>query len=137
MSKFTYAKTMIKVGSGTLDLSSLSDVRAILIEDGGYSQDEILDEFLSDIPSGARIATQALANYDFGSSSTAIATADAVTFTSPPASRTVKGIVLYEDTGVEATSPLLSYDDEQDGLPVLTDGTDIFVVWDEYLFKVG
>lgn len=137
MSRFTYAKNMLKVGSGTLDLSSLADVRAILIEDGQYTQDEINDEFLSDIPVAARIATQALSSYDFGSSTTAIATADAVTFTAPTAGKTIKAVVLYEDTGVESTSPLLSYDDEQDGLPLLTDGTDIFIIWNEYLFRVG
>ena len=137
MSRFTYAKTMIKVGSAALDLSSLSDVRAIIIEDGLYTPDELNDEFLDDIPAGARIATQALTNYDFGSSTTAIATADLLTFSAPTSGKTIKAVVLYEDTGVEGTSPLLTYDDEQDGLPILTDGTDITVVWNDYLFKVG
>lgn len=137
MSRFTYQTTIGKVGKALLDLSSLADVRAILIEDSLYTPDELTDGFLDDIPVGARIDIVALTNYDFGTTSPTKAFADAVTFTAPTIGKIIKAVVIYRHTGVEATSELLSYDDEQNGLPLETDGNDVFISWDNYIFKLG
>lgn len=137
MSKFTYRKTMNKVGKALLDLSSLSTVKAILIEDGLYTPDEDADEFLSDIPVGARLATATVTNYDFGTTVEAEAHSDPITFTAPTTDKTVVAIVLYNDTGVESTSELLTYDDTQAGFPLTTDGNNVFQVFNDYIFRVG
>lgn len=137
MSKFTYQLTMNKIGKALFDLSALTDVRAILIEDGLYTANSLTDEFLDIIPAGARISTVALTNYAFGATDLSAVTADGITFPAPAAGKIIKGVVIYNHTGVESTSELLTYDDTQNGLPLTTDGTDVFITWNSYLFKLG
>lgn len=137
MARFTYRKTMNKVGKGLLDLSSFTTVKAILIEDGLYTPDEDTHEFLSDVPAGARLSTATLVNYDFGTTKEAEAHADPITFTAPTTGKTVSAVVIYNDTGVEGTSELLTFDDTQAGFPMETDGNNVFQVFNDYIFRVG
>ena len=44
---------------------------------------------------------------------------------------TINAIVIYKDTGTEATSPLIAYIDTATGLPITPNGGDIIVTWDE------
>ena len=57
------------------------------------------------------------------------ADANDVTFSSVSGA-SIEAIVLYKDTGTEATSPLIAYIDTATGLPITPNGGDIIVTWD-------
>jgi hypothetical protein len=63
------------------------------------------------------------------------------TFTAVTAGSTVVGLVLYKDTGVAGTSPLIAFiDSVASGLPVATNGGNIVIAWDNganKILKVG
>lgn len=58
------------------------------------------------------------------------------TFTAVTAGATAKAVVIYLDTGVEATSPLLLYIDTITGFPLATNGGDITIQWDNGTYKI-
>ena len=113
-----------KVVAGTVLL--LSDNLKVVLVDAAYSPDtsETGDEFLADIPSGARIVTSGNLASKTALPNGFLDFADPV-FTGAAAGKTILGGVLYKDTGSAATSPLLSRFDQGGGLPLLTDSTDI------------
>jgi hypothetical protein len=49
---------------------------------------------------------------------------------------TLEGVVIYKDTGVAGTSPLLMYIDTITGFPLATNGGDIIVQWDNGAYKI-
>jgi len=59
-----------------------------------------------------------------------------ITFTAVTAGSTVKAVVLYKDTGVNSTSPLIAYIDTITGFPLATNGGDISIVWDSGANKI-
>lgn len=108
-------------------------VRGVLVDSATYTVDLANDDFLSVIPSGARVAVSpALTNKSTGAG---VADADDITFSSVSGAQS-EAVVLYQDTGTEATSPLLAYIDTATGLPVTPDGTDITVQWDDGVNKI-
>ena len=102
-------------------------IKAVLVDTGAYTVSLTNHEFLSDISGSARIATSGA----FTGKATTGGAADAndVTFSSV-AGASIESIVLYMDTGVEATSPLIAYIDTATGLPITPNGGDIIVTWD-------
>lgn len=86
-----------------------------------------VDQYLSDIPSGARIATSS--NLTTKTSTKGVADADDVTFTSVSGAQS-EAIVLYKDTGTAGTSPLILFADNYTGLPVTPNGANIVLQWD-------
>lgn len=62
--------------------------------------------------------------------------ADDVTFAALAAGNTIKAIVLYKDTGVSTTSPLLAYLDTVTGFPMNTFGGDVVVPWSNGTAKI-
>ena len=102
-------------------------IKAVLVDSGSYSVSLTNHEFLSDISSSARVSTSGA----FTGKTTAGGAADAndVTFSSVTGP-SIEAIVLYQDTGVEATSPLIAYIDTATGLPITPNGGDIIVTWD-------
>lgn len=102
-----------------------------------YTVDLANHEFLSDIDSGARLATSA----EIGSKTTTGGVADCADFWFTA----VQGddghyMVIYRDTGNAATSDLISYHDSATtGLPITPNGGDILVQIDagaDRLFKL-
>lgn len=59
-----------------------------------------------------------------------------VTFTAVSAGSTVEAVVIYKDTGVAGTSPLIAYIDTITGFPLATNGGDITVQWDAGAYKI-
>ena len=57
--------------------------------------------------------------------------ADDVVFKALAAGNTARAIVLYKDTGVAGTSPLISYLDDVPGLPAATSGSDLRMTWSD------
>ena len=88
-------------------------IKCLLIDTGAYNPQTATHEYLSDISTSARIAGPVTLT----SKSTAGGAADAadVTFTSVTGA-SIEAIVIYSDTGTEATSPLIAYIDTATGL---------------------
>ena len=111
-------------GSGTRPTYS-GGLKTVLVDAADYTYDAA-DQYLDDIPSGARVGTpQAI-----GSPTYTNGVLDGADVTFP----LVTGdecelLAIYGDTGTEGTSPLLFLFDGATGLPILPSGGDIPVVW--------
>jgi hypothetical protein len=102
-------------------------IKAVLVDTGTYTPNLSAHEYLADVGAGARISTSGA----FTGKSTTGGAADAndVTFTSVTGA-SIEAIIIYKDTGVDATSPLIAYIDTATGLPITPNGGDIIVTWD-------
>lgn len=102
-------------------------VKAVLVDTADYAF-SAAHEFLSDVPSAARVATSAAFT---GKTTTAgVADADDVSFGAVSGDE-AEALVIYADTGNEATSRLIAYIDSATGLPITPDGGVVNVVWDD------
>jgi hypothetical protein len=64
-----------------------------------------------------------------------VADAADITFTTVTGDQS-EALVIYKDTGVEATSQLIAYIDTATGLPVTPGGGNITVTWDDGANKI-
>lgn len=125
MANALYAKTKAQMLQGTVDLLT-DDIRCILVDLADYTFDAA-HEFLSDVPSGARVATSGSLTGKGVTASTAGFTSDFKTFSAVTGDQ-AEALILYIHTGTEGTSRLLSFHDTGvSGLPVTPDGRDIKV----------
>ena len=108
-------------------------IKVILVDLADYTPNLSTDEFLSHIPSAARVAvSSALTNK---TTTAGVADADDITFTSVTGDQS-EALVIYKDTGTESTSALIAYIDNATGLPVTPNGGDIIVQWDNGANKI-
>lgn len=112
---------------GSLDLTAAT-VKMQLLEGYAYSS---AHDFLDDVASGVRVGSPVTL---IGKTVTAGAFhATVPTFTSVATGHTVDGLLLYESTGVEATSRLVALINRYaaGGVPlaIVTDGDDITLDW--------
>ncbi|MEA3401109.1 MAG: hypothetical protein U9R79_07695 [Armatimonadota bacterium] len=104
-------------------------INVILVDEGDDVPDPATDQNLEDILAAARVATGTLDN-------TAAPTTDGVADADDEVLSAVSGdesesLVIYKDTGAEATSTLIAYIDTAGGtLPVTPNGGDITIEWD-------
>lgn len=112
---------------------STDTIKAVLVDTGTYTTNLSAHEFLSDISSGARVATSGA----FTGKAVVGGAADAadVTFSSVTGA-SIEAIVIYKDTGTDGTSPLIAYIDTATGLPITPNGGDIIVTWDNGANKI-
>ena len=131
MANALYAKGKEKILSGAIDL--VSDTIKVLLVKNTYPQNLATDEFLSDV-SGYRLNT----DQTLGSKSVAAGVFDAgdATWSAVTAGDISEGVVVYKDTGVAGTSPLLAYIDTITGFPLATNGGDITAAWDNGAYKI-
>ncbi|WP_151803698.1 hypothetical protein [Acinetobacter bereziniae] len=108
-------------------------VKVLLVSTTAYTVNASTHEFLSDISGSARIAGPVTLT----GKSTAGGAADGadVTFTAVTGGA-IGAIVIYIDSGSEATSPLIAYLDTATGLPITPNGGDIIVTWDNGANKI-
>ena len=108
-------------------------VKVILVDTGAYTPQTSVHQYLADIPISARVAGPVTLT----TKSTTGGAADAsdCTFTSVTGS-SIESIVIYVDSGAEATSPLIAYIDTATGLPITPNGGDIIVTWDNGTNKI-
>jgi hypothetical protein len=121
-----YTKAKQSFLGGEIDL--LNDtIKIILIDTTEYAVNLTTHQFLSDVPLAARISTTpALSGKSIGSG---IFDAADTTFTLVSGPQ-CGAIMLYQDTGVEATSRLIDYQNSGLGLPITPNGADIDLVFD-------
>lgn len=99
------------------------NIKAVLVDTAAYTYDAA-HEFLSDIPSGERVATSV--NLTGKTIIDGVFDSDDFIFPSVTGDPS-EALVLYQDTTNEATSRLIAYIDTATGLPVTPDGTDISI----------
>ena len=117
--------------AGDIDWDA-DDIRATLVDTGVYTVNLAAHDFLDDVT--GRISTF---GSGFLSKTTTAGIADAadITFTSVTGA-TVEAIVIYKHTGVDSTARLIAYIDTATGLPVIPNGGDITVTWDNGANKI-
>ena len=108
-------------------------IKVILVSTSAYTPQTAVHQYLADIPVSARIAGPVTLT----AKATTGGAADAAdcTFTSVSGA-TINAIVIYKDTGTEATSPLIAYIDTATGLPITPNGGDTIVTWDNGVNKI-
>lgn len=104
---------------------STDNIKCLLVDTGTYTVNLATHQFHSDVT--GVVATSG--NLASKTSTAGVADAADVTF-SAVSGATVEAIVIYKDTGVSATSPLIAYIDTATGLPVTPNGGDIIVAFD-------
>jgi hypothetical protein len=103
------------------------NIKVVLVDSAAYTPAVTTHQFLSDIPSGARIATSA--NLAGKTSTGGVAGANNAVFTAASGVQS-EYAVIYKDTGTAATSSLIYFMDTMTGLPVTPNGGDITLAWD-------
>jgi len=125
MANTLYGKFKELLLTAGIDVES-DNIKCVLVDTAAYTPNFSTDDFLADIPSGDRIATSS----NLSSKTITLGVFDAadVTFSTVSGDQS-EALVIYKDTGVEATSPLICYVDTATGLPVTPGGGDITVTW--------
>ena len=121
-----------KILEGSINILT-DDIKTVLVDTATYTVSIDADEFLSDIGAGERVATSA--NMSSKTSTLGVFDAADITFSSVTGDVS-EALVIYKDTGVAATSPLLAYIDGATGLPVTPNGGDITITWDSGANKI-
>ncbi len=108
-------------------------IKVQLIDTGNYTPSLGTHEFLSAVPSSARIG----AAVTLASKTTTDGVADAadVTFTGVTGN-TVEAYLVYKDTGVEGSSALIAWFDSSSGLPLTPNGGNVNLTFDNGAFKI-
>lgn len=135
MANGMYVKGIEALMKAEIDLID-DTIKCTLVDAADYTVNLSTHDFIDDVPSGARVATATL-----GTKSVTGGAFDAADVTFP----TVTGdpseaLVIWKDSGSEATSPLIMYIDTATGLGVTPNGGDITVAWDNgtnKIFKLG
>lgn len=108
-------------------------IKLILVDTDDYTVNLATHQFLSEVAAGSREATATITG-----KSTAAGVADASdTVFSSVTGDQCEALIIYKDSGVEATSQLIAYiDTASAGLPVTPNGGDITVTWDNGANKI-
>ena len=131
MANALYVKGKEKILSGAIDF--ITDTIKVMLVKNTYPQNLSTDEFISTVSPYRLNTDQTLASK---SVTGGMFDAGDATFTTVTAGDTSEGLVIYKDTGVEATSPLLLYIDTITGFPLATNGGDITAQWDNGTYKI-
>lgn len=147
MANALYAVTKGKwLNPGTLGTTSADavdmiddNIKLVLVDAAGYTVNTLTDEDLADIPAGSRDYTNGTSGNLTAKTVTATAgSPDVSTFDAADVTLSSVGLngntaaealVIYKDTGTEATSSLIAYIDTATGLPVTPNGGDITIQW--------
>lgn len=116
---------------GSIDLTT-DTIKVVLVDAADYTVDTAADDYLDDIAAAARVATATLASK---TTTDGVFDAADVTFSAVSGDES-EALVIYKDTGVESTSPLIAYLDTVTGLPVTPSGGDISVTWSSGSSKI-
>jgi hypothetical protein len=109
------------------------NIKAALLDLTNYTPNLAADQYLSDVPAAAIVATSG--NLTSKTITLGVADAADVTFTAVTGDES-EYILLYQDTAVDTTSRLIALVDTATGLPVTPNGGDITVQWDSGANKI-
>lgn len=129
---FAKAKESFISQNPSIDMDT-DDIKVVGVDHGTDTPLPATDQFLSDITAGARIFTSgnlASKTVTGGVFDAADITITAVTGAS------VESLVIYKDTTVAGTSPLVAFIDTATGLPFTPNGGDLTIQWDNGASKI-
>lgn len=110
------------------------NIRCVLVDTDLYTANKETNKFLSDIPDAAILYTSV--NLSGKTATKGLAKADPAVFVNATGPKAT-AVVLYKHTGTAATSRLIAYFDQANGLPVIPNGADVRVVWpDNGIFQL-
>lgn len=111
----------------------VNDVKVILTDLADYTYNAA-HQFLTDVPVAARVATSP----NLVGKTTTAGVFDANDFTfGLVAGDPSEALIIYQDTGVAATSRLVAFLDTMTGLPVTPSGAAISVTWGAFIFQIA
>ena len=110
-----------------------TNINVVLVDTNDYSVNLATHQYLSDIPSAARVSTAGPLTSK--TSTAGVADAADVTFSLVSGDQS-EAVVIYVNTGNESTSRLVAYIHQATGLPVTPSGGDIQIVWDNGANKI-
>lgn len=123
------ALTEFALGNISWKASGGSVIKAMLVDAENYSFDAS-HKYLSSIPAGARVGTpEQLTLIDAADGG--VCDAEDTTISNLEDAPTIEAVVLYKDTGEEATSPLLLYIDTGKGLPTPASINSVMIRWND------
>lgn len=129
---FAKAKESFISANPVIDMDT-DDIKVVGVDHATDTPVPATDQFLSDILAGAREFTSG----NLASKSVTGGVFDAANITiTGVTGDTVESIVLYKDTTVEATSPLIAFIDTATGLPFTPNGGDVTIQWDDGASKI-
>lgn len=131
MANAFYTKGKEKVLNGDIDWDT-DTIKASLVKNT-YAQNLTTDEFYTSISSYVLNSDKALTTKVITGG---VFDADDITYSAVTAGDVAKAIVIWKDTGVAGTSPLLIYIDTITGFPITTNGGDITIQWDNGGYKI-
>ena len=105
-------------------------IKAVLVDTGTYTfsqSHQFLSSLSGTVGTAATLGTKTVTD--------GVADAADVTYTAVSGA-SVEAIVIYKDTGVAGTSPLIAYIDTATNLPVTPNGGDISITWDSGANKI-
>lgn len=123
MADAVYPKGLENFGAGNIDYDA-NTIKITLIDAADYTYSSAHDA-IDDVPAAARVASATL-----GTKTNTNGTLDAADPTFSAVTGDVsEALVIWKDSGVEATSWLIAYIDSYTGLPVTPNGGDITVAF--------
>lgn len=133
MTNAFYAKGAEKILNPLAGDAGLTGVLTAVLMKNTYAQSLSADEFYDDISTHAAATPVALTGVVVTNGKL---DADDPTFPAVTGGNTVEAIVLFMDTGVPATSPLIAYIDQVTSFPYATSGVDYTPQWDNGTYKI-
>ena len=143
MANALYTKGKQNILDGAIDFDT-DTIRAFLVDSASYTLNISTDDYLDDIPTGARKGNNGNTGRTDAPQLTSPSITDGVfdaantTFSSVSTGNTYEYIVIFKDDGVaDSSSPLVAcIDTAASGLPVTPNGGDITVQWDDGANKI-
>lgn len=119
---------------GSIDWDT-DNIKLVLVDAADYTVNLSTHDFLDDVPAGARATNGTSGNFASKAVTAGVADAADVTLTSVSGDPS-EALVIYKDSGAEATSRLIAYIDTATGLPVTPNGGNISIAWDNGANKI-
>jgi len=133
MTNQRYSKANNHFGMGDIDLIN-DKISVLLTSASEYNPDLLNDEYLSDIPVNARVYKSDM-GLEGKSLSNGVFDANDFLCSGVPSSQ-IDHIILFKDTGVDATSILIAFFDDADILPFTPINESIEIRWSKSVNRI-
>lgn len=130
---YSLAKQSLLSQNPSIDLDT-DNIKAVLVR--GYAPNLATDQFLSDVTGGGGTLVSTSSNLTSKTVTNGVFDSDDVTWVAVAAGAACDYVVVYKDTGVAGTSPLIAAIDVAVNLPVTPNGGDITCAWDVGASKI-
>jgi hypothetical protein len=117
---------------GDLDWDA-NNVKLYLIDNADYTVAIDTHDFADDVATAAKVATSG--NFANKTKTLGVSDADDIVLSTVSGDPS-ESIIIWQDSGAQATSRLIAYIDTATGLPVTPNGGDITIQWDSGANKI-